>query len=257
MRIPKAALARPLIRSQIAAPFTAVACALASGCGSSPSTTSPSSASTENRGVQAVDAATPAVATNPYGIAYPTMNLGTQARTGTIPGNVIQNYKFLGFPNASPGSATNDTGQPQEISLADYFDPKNSKYKLLHISVAAMWCNPCNQETDELVTDVASLAKEGVVLVQALDDGPIEGTGATLGDLTQWIANKSVDYTMVLDPNNDNLGVFFDAAAIPWNANIDVRTMEILSASTGYDGMEEADIQTWVDWVNGNPPSTE
>jgi hypothetical protein len=62
---------------------------------------------------------------------------------------------------------------------------------------------------------------------------------------------------MVLDPGNNNLGVFFDAAAIPWNANIDVRTMEILSAGVGYDGTEKADIQTWVDWVGSNPPSKE
>jgi hypothetical protein len=227
------------------------------GCSSPPSGGTQKSPSTESRGVQAVDSGTTSGPTNPYGVPYPTANLGTQARTGTVAGNVIENYKFLGFPNATPGSLTKDTGALQDISLADYFDPKNKKYKLLHISVAAVWCNPCNQETDELIGDVASLAQEGVVLIQALDDGPIEGVGATLGNLTQWIANKGVDYTMVLDPGNNNLGVFFDAAAIPWNANIDVRTMEILSAGVGYDGTEKADIQTWVDWVGSNPPSKE
>jgi hypothetical protein len=37
----------------------------------------------------------------------------------------------------------------------------------------------------------------------------------------------------MLDPGLHNLGGFFDQNAIPWNADIDVRTMEILTSAVG------------------------
>ena len=40
----------------------------------------------------------------------------------------------------------------------------------------------------------------------------------------------------MLDPGLKNLGGFFDAAAIPWNSDIDVRTMEILDSNEGWAG---------------------
>jgi hypothetical protein len=48
----------------------------------------------------------------------------------------------------------------------------------------------------------------------------------------------------MLDPGNQNLGVFFDAAAIPFNANIDARTMEILSTDVGFDEQLDQTIKT-------------
>src|SRR4051794_13052838 len=38
--------------------------------------------------------------TNPTGVSYPTANVGYNARKGNKPGNVINNYKFLGYPNS-------------------------------------------------------------------------------------------------------------------------------------------------------------
>jgi hypothetical protein len=42
------------------------------------------------------------------------------------------------------------------------------------------------------------------------------------------------NFTEMLDPGLHNLGHFFDAAAIPWNADVDVRTMELLDSSVGF-----------------------
>ena len=57
----------------------------------------------------------------------------------------------------------------------------------------------------------------------------------------------------MLDPGVKNLGVFFDAAAIPWNADLDARTMEILQDGVGYE--DPTAVQTWLDWVAANPPT--
>jgi hypothetical protein len=194
---------------------------------------------------------------NPYGAAYPAANVGYAARMGNVAGNQIKNYKFIGYPNADTSKGL------QTVALADYFDPQGKTQipggatgiKIIHLGVAAVWCVPCNDETDAIVPLVASLAQKGVVFVQALDDGPIQGTGATTGDLNGWVSRHRSNFTEMLDPANANLGQFFDAAAIPWNAEIDARTMEILQAGVGYSGDVAGDIQPYLDWVNHNPPS--
>jgi hypothetical protein len=243
----------------------ALALVPAFGCSSSPAKSSgpPAPTGTQNPGtpppnqLQGHD-------TNPYGVAYPTANLGTSARKGTVAGNVIANYKFLGYPNADPSQTTNVGQGLQTVALADYFDPQVKTYKLLHLGVAAVWCVPCNDETNALAGALTQqLAQSGVVFVQALDDGPTLGIGATPTNLNAWISGVGravkpappINFTDVLDPGNANLGAFFPAAAIPWNAYIDPRTMEILYADVGYSGDPQGDAQTWLDWISKNPPS--
>src|ERR1700677_2706705 len=87
-------------------------------------------------------------------VPYPTENIGTAQRgldgnlnPKTIPGSVIQDFKFLGYPNADV------SGGLQTIALSDYYDPTASKHKVLHIIAAAEWCNPCAAETSALLTD--------------------------------------------------------------------------------------------------------
>ncbi len=205
---------------------------------------------------------------NGYGVCYPTQDIGTGARSGAVFGSRIANFAFTGY------KATNENvlGQPtstQTIHLGDYFDPQQKgvpgiidgvPIKLIHLTVAAVWCGPCNEETDFITganytganTGGASFAKElaplGVVFVQAIDDGPVVGIGATLSDLNGWIASSrhNSDITTMVDPNNSNLGVFFDAAAVPFNANIDASTMEILQTEVGFDTQMDQTIKTTI-----------
>jgi hypothetical protein len=180
---------------------------------------------------------------NPDGVPYPNPagGYGHQARSGSTPGSIIQNFKFLGYLNG-------DMSQPlTTISLANYYDPCNKRYKILHISVAAVWCEPCNEETDAVVADLNSsssvLKADNTVFIQALDDGPTEGVDATTSDLTYWITKHSSNFTEMLDPGLKNLNGFFQAAAIPWNSDIDVRTMEMLDSSEGWSGDVGSEIQ--------------
>jgi hypothetical protein len=179
---------------------------------------------------------------NPDGVAYPTPagGYGHSARKGKTPGSIIQNFKFFGYPNADESKGL------QTIALADYYDPCNKRYKVLHLSVAAVWCEPCNQETVALVAAKAQLDQEQVVVVQALSDGPTKSVPATTADLNFWIQENKSNFTEMLDPNLANLGVFFDAAAVPWNADIDPRTMEILDDGTGYTGTVTSELQAGI-----------
>jgi hypothetical protein len=187
--------------------------------------------------------------TNPDGVPYPTPagGYGHAARRGKTPGSVIQNFKFLGYPNANPA------GGLQTIALADYYDPCNKRLKVLHLSVAAVWCTPCNEETVALVASKAKLDSEQVVLIQALSDGPTMNVGATQSDLNYWIKQNQSNFTEMLDPNLANLGTFFDAAAVPWNADIDPRTMEILDDGTGWAGTVDMELAPGIAAAGGPP----
>lgn len=173
---------------------------------------------------------------NPYGKAYPTDKIGTNPRKGQVPGDRIANLKFMGFPDG-------DTTKPiQPVSLADFFDPEVKKYKLIRLSAASRWCTPCKDETKETGTISQEYLGKKVVFVQALIDSTSPGTPATEADAKAWATQLGINFTLMLDPELKNLGIFFKADAIPWNASIDARSMELLAASSGYSGSVRSDV---------------
>ena len=192
------------------------------------------------------DAATkPAL--NPDGVPYPSSSGGHVARKGSTPGSVIQDFTFQGYPDADRSKGL------QTISLADYYDPCGKRIKMLHLTVGGVWCVPCGEETDALVAAKAQLASEGVTVVQALGDGPTEGVAATVTDLDNWIAKHGSNFTEVLDPNLANLGAFFNAGSVPWNGDIDPRTMEIIRETTGWPGDLNSDLQPSLAAIPASP----
>ena len=112
-----------------------------------------------------------------------------------------------------------------------------------------------NAEAEELRAIAPELRDEGVIFIQALSDGPIRGTGATQKDLDDWILKQTPNYTEVLDPELANLGPLFVSGAVPFNADLDARTMELLNASAGYNGNIRPEVEKWLAWVNSNEPS--
>ena len=175
------------------------------------------------------DAAITGHDTNPDGVPYPAGPYGHDQPTGGKPGSVIENFKFLGYPGGDASKGL------QTISLADYYDPCNKRLKLLHLGVAGVWCAPCNQETDAIVAAKSQLETDKIVVLQALDDGKSEGVPATQSDLDFWVMRHMSNFTEMLDPGLQNLSGFFNPASIPWNADIDPRTMEIVSDGVGIE----------------------
>jgi hypothetical protein len=178
---------------------------------------------------------------NPDGIPYPIPSGGYGV------GSVIQNLKFLGFLNNGAASQPVTT-----ISLADYYDPCKKRYKLLHIITAGAWCQPCKAETDAFVAAKDTLASQQVAVIQALEDGPTMGVPANLGDLKSWIQNNGSNFTEVIDPCGF-FNAFTNGAAVPWNADIDPRTMEILDSSDGWVGDVTTALQPGLDAIASAP----
>lgn len=187
--------------------------------------------------------------TNPDGVPYPAPagNYGTSPRAGKTPGSIIANLSFLGYPNGDSSKGL------QVVSLADYYDPCGKRLKLLHLSVAGVWCDHCIQETMAFVAAQSSLGSQGVVVLQALSDGTVQGVGATRQDLDYWVGQFRPTFTEVLDPGPTQLAGFFNASAIPWNADVDPRTMELVDSTTGWVGDVMVEIQPGLDAVGSKP----
>lgn len=195
---------------------------------------------------------------NPQGICYPTDDLGTSPRIGANFGQRIRNFKFLGYKNADPTKPTDaSSGTPTLIQLADYYDPSGQTFKLIHLAAASFWCIYCNQESEELASGgAAKWAAQGVIFIEALIDGHQVGVPATPTDLQHWISGPRIDetnttyktplnFTVFLDPAVKNLGSFFPEGGVPFNMNIDPRSMEILDTSNGYAGSADAEVGSW------------
>lgn len=181
--------------------------------------------------------------TNPDGKPYPTDNVGTRARVGSTPGNRIANYKFMGYPDGNPASGL------QPMSLAQFYDPTGQTHKLIHIQASGVWCVYCQKEAQTVAPMTKELADRKVVWIISLAEGPAQGSAATQKDLDGWINEFKDAVPHVLDPANKNLGVFYDAAALPWQANINAETMEILSSGTGALTTEAAILQELDEWI--------
>jgi hypothetical protein len=174
--------------------------------------------------------------TNPYGVCYPTTNLGTGG------GQVIANYCF------DDGSLS--------FCLAQLYDPqKKFPARLIHLTVIAVWCGPCNEYVDFIAgtnvsganTSGVSWAKDlapDVVFIDILADGKTPGVGPTTNDLQAWIAAHGDVVPTFLDPGVQNLGVFYDGAAIPFSIDIDPHTMTIIDATEGFDTNLDQTLKT-------------
>jgi len=202
---------------------------------------------------------------NPKGDCYPRDDLGTNPRQGKTAGQRIRNLRFFGYKNLTPSTKTDPSAEPQRISLAEFYDPTGTEFKLIHIVGASNWCGPCNYETELIASGLAEeWAPRGVVFLEALIDGPKAGVGATTEVLKQWIQGPRYDdngrmyttplnFTVMLDPDHNALGPFFRANSVPFNLDIDARSMEILTASQGSPPDIVAHLEKWLDWTATNP----
>jgi hypothetical protein len=222
-----------------------LALALAAGCSSSTPSTTASSGGPQDPGVQGGGDTTAATApdTNPDGVPYPTENIGRTARNGATPGNRIANHKFLAYPDGDISKGL------QPISMATMFDPTGKKNKIIHLQASGTWCVYCKEETKIIAPIKQKLIDRKVVWVISLSEGNAPGVGATILDLDKWIAQFKAPYMHFFDPSNRNLGEFYSATGLPWNANIDARTMEILDSYNGTAQTEAALLAGLDEWI--------
>jgi hypothetical protein len=185
---------------------------------------------------------------NPDAIPYPKDDLGGSPRSGSTPGNRIPNFTFRGYPNSDRASGL------KVVSLADYFDPDQRRNKVLHVMAAVAWCPHCAAQTQQMVAVTDSLRALGAESLQTLMQAPDPERALRLSDLDDWVERFHTRFTVVFDVQGRRLSTVADMSAVPWNALIDTRTMEILSVTSGGTGDFAAYLQGALDWVAHNPP---
>jgi hypothetical protein len=165
---------------------------------------------------------------NPDGVPYPTDHLGGNKHVKTTPGDRIPNMTFQAYVDGD------HTKPLQTVSLADYFDPQQKRYKLLHIEVAATWCTICSSEIDATEKVKDTLRAEGIVYLEVIVSGPSLQRGPSLDDVTGWIDRHSSTVSTGIDVRARRLSAIgIDGTVMPWDLQIDTRTMEILDSSGG------------------------
>ena len=192
---------------------------------------------------------------NPEGVAYPTDHLGGAPRTGSgktlIPGDRIPNFTFQGYPDADRSKGL------QTISLADYFDPQRLHHKLLHLEVAAVWCEICSSYADATVIAKVPLGAEGVEYLEVIVGGTSSATGPSLSDVDDWITRHNSNFSTAIDEHGHRLqSIGVPPQTMPWDIMIDTRTMEILESSSGAPVDIVAFDRSYITLVDQSGPSS-
>ena len=175
-------------------------------------------------------------------VAVPRMTYPVGAK-GISKGSVIENFKFVGYPDRHDHPEL----PLQILQMAEFYNPTGdgvfepgsafpvgeAKPKALLISVASVWCQPCNYEADVILPPLHLQYRPmgGQFMVQ-LADSANPGEPATLKNLDNWTSKYDVNYPAAIDPSY-KLGALFEAEAFPQNFIIDTRTMRIAEAMAG------------------------
>lgn len=155
---------------------------------------------------------------------------------GTSVGDIIQDKALYGYKNAD--------SEWDVVRLSDFYDPEGKNHTVMHINVSARWCTVCQAEAraeSPKCTDdpaVGGLAKRGLVCYSAI----FEGTGsskkppkpATKEDVDAWRDQFELSQAVVQDETM-KWGEFFDKSATPLNMVVDLKTMQIVYVTVGYD----------------------
>lgn len=188
---------------------------------------------------------------NPDGTSYPTDHLGGVPRSGPRRGDRIPNLTFQGYPDSNRAAGL------KTVSLADYYNPTSAAGRptVLHLMEAAYWCTICDGQTKEMAPLKDALGAEGVVVVQAIMNGARLDVGPSLLEIEKWMDRYPTWFTVVIDERAKRVGTVTEVLAVPWNALVDLRTMEILYAGSGRPVDYASFAKAGVDWVVSHPAS--
>ena len=100
---------------------------------------------------------------------------------GTDKGEVVANAEFQGW--LTPLASEHTAATLESISLADYYDPNGTRYELVLVNSAALWCSVCQSEHRALPARFEQYEGRGLMLLSALFQDE-RAQPADLADLT-------------------------------------------------------------------------
>ncbi|MCB9584157.1 MAG: redoxin domain-containing protein [Polyangiaceae bacterium] len=156
---------------------------------------------------------------------------------GSEEGDTVSNLSFsAGWSN--PKAVGYDLAQldATPLSLSDFYNPESDPDlpEVLLLNTAALWCQACRIEHEELDTKLAEFGARGLVIFSTLFQD-LQSQPAQPIHLQIWAEQFEVAFPFFLDPEYQ-MGAFARAETAPLNLLIDLRTMKILKKVTGEGG---------------------
>ncbi len=177
---------------------------------------------------------------------------------GVSVNRVIQNFTFPGYFTAGSGVKVNTLTKSDTLDLQTFrtaVDGSGAKFRFLLLDISAGWCQPCNQEAQDLglngskKTLIPDWLSRGGLFATILVEGYNESTYGppVAADLETWANAHSPQATLAIDPTQNLLAQGISPSAFPTNLVIDLRTMKIVGAWYGLD----TTYQKWEAALNG------
>ncbi len=158
---------------------------------------------------------------------------------GTIANFVLPGYLSLQsetLVNTLPYDTTLDF---QKIRSS--VGPTGKPYRYLLIALSAVWCAPCNQESENLGlngTDHAKIADwqaRGGLFMTLLIEGAQHGSKPTRQELENWINTHQVANIIAIDEKQQLSAAGIDPYSFPANLVVDLDTMKMVAGWAGID----------------------
>ncbi|MCA9564074.1 MAG: redoxin domain-containing protein [Myxococcales bacterium] len=156
---------------------------------------------------------------------------------GSEEGSTIQNLSFaVGWSNPESVGYDLEKLDAAPLRLSDFFNPESNPAlpEVMLLNTAALWCQACRIEHEELDTKLAEFGPRGLVIVSTLFQDA-QSNPAQPVHLQLWAKQFEVGFPFFLDPEYQ-MGAFARAETAPLNLVIDLRTMKILKKITGEGG---------------------
>jgi hypothetical protein len=164
----------------------------------------------------------------PAGAAYPDA-------VGLEMGRAIPNFKFIGYANYMDPA---NEQLLQFVELSDFYNPTGdevwpegspygagvAKPRALLLDISAVWCGPCNYESEVVLHGHYPTVKPaGGHFLAVLAENGDGNAPASYFELQNWAGNYAVAYTLALDPTWQTKTLLGGG----WPTNIIIRTSDM------------------------------
>lgn len=105
-----------------------------------------------------------------------------------------------------------------------FYDDANcpADYTMTVVSIAGIWCVPCQMESAQLTDRVTNAyAAEGVRVLQIIVDGPTRGSTFTPAQCQQWVDTYGLVNTELMDLGGAQTNEFYPDGSLPSTIIID------------------------------------
>lgn len=105
-----------------------------------------------------------------------------------------------------------------------FYDDANcpADYELTVVSIAALWCVPCQEESRQLTERISNVyGSRGVRLVQIIVDGPTRNSPFSPAQCQGWVDAYGLVNPELMDPGGAVTGAFFPDGSLPSTLIID------------------------------------